>query len=93
LEGKIDMDETDAGASRATFGLLASRARPAMARANRPMFPFVMRQGSDDSPNGELQVGCRKIQMCLGERSARIELLLPRRPICYSGPTHYSRMQ
>ncbi|MBK9606005.1 MAG: M81 family metallopeptidase [Betaproteobacteria bacterium] len=58
----LDMDGTGARAGRAIFALLAGKARPAMAWGNRPMLPHVMRQGSDDSPNRELQARCREME-------------------------------
>jgi len=58
----IDMDGTGMRAGRAIFALLAGKARPAMAWGNRPMLPHVMRQGSDDSPNRELQARCREME-------------------------------
>ena len=58
----IDMYETGARAGRAIFDLLAGRVRPKMAWGNRPMLPHVMRQGSDDSPNRELQARCREME-------------------------------
>ena len=58
----IDMDGTGVRAGRAIFALLDGRARPAMAWGNRPMLPHVMRQGSDDSPNRELQARCREME-------------------------------
>jgi len=58
----IDMYETGQRAGRAILALLAGKARPAMAWGNRPMLPHVMRQGSDDSPNRELQARCREME-------------------------------
>ena len=58
----VDMDRTGERAGRAIFALLAGRARPALAWGNRPMLPHVMRQGSDDSPNRELQARCREME-------------------------------
>jgi microcystin degradation protein MlrC len=58
----IDMYETGARAGKAIFALLAGRAKPAMAWGNRPMLPHVMRQGSDDSPNRELQARCKEME-------------------------------
>ena len=58
----IDMYETGARAGKAIFALLAGQARPAMAWGNRPMLPHVMRQGSDDSPNRELQARCKAME-------------------------------
>jgi microcystin degradation protein MlrC len=43
--------------------MLAGRARPSMAWGQRPMLPHVMRQGSDDSPNHELQARCKDMEM------------------------------
>jgi microcystin degradation protein MlrC len=59
----VDMFDTGLRAGRAVFALLAGRVRPAMAWGNRPMLPHVMRQGSDDSPNRELQARCREMEM------------------------------
>ena len=58
----VDMHETGLRAGKAIFSLLAGRAKPAMAWGNRPMLPHVMRQGSDDSPNRELQARCREME-------------------------------
>ncbi len=59
----IDMFETGLRAGRAVFAMLAGRARPVMAWGNRPMLPHVMRQGSDDSPNRELQARCKEMEL------------------------------
>ena len=58
----VDMHETGLRAGKAIFSMLAGRAKPAMAWGNRPMLPHVMRQGSDDSPNRELQARCREME-------------------------------
>lgn len=58
----VDMHETGLRAGQAIFALLVGRAKPAMAWGNRPMLPHVMRQGSDDSPNRELQARCREME-------------------------------
>lgn len=63
----IDMYETGLRAGRPVLAMLAagpsgSGPRPVMAWGNRPMLPHVMRQGSDDSPNRELQARCRQIE-------------------------------
>ncbi len=58
----IDVYETGQRAGRAIFAMLAGQARPAMAWGNKPMLPHVMRQGSDDSPNKELQARCREME-------------------------------
>ncbi|MFO1200078.1 MAG: M81 family metallopeptidase [Burkholderiaceae bacterium] len=58
----VDMYETGMRAGSAVFAMLDGRARPAMAWGRRPMLPHVMRQGSDDSPNRELQKRCREME-------------------------------
>jgi microcystin degradation protein MlrC len=51
----VDMDLTAARAARILFDTLAGRVRPVMAWSNAPMLPHVMRQGTDDPPNRQLQ--------------------------------------
>ena len=58
----VDMHETGRRAGRALLALLAGKARPTMAWGRRDMLPHVMRQGSDDSPNRELQARCRAME-------------------------------
>ena len=58
----IDVYETGQRAGRAVLALLADRCSPAMAWGRQPMLPHVMRQGSDDSPNRELQARCREME-------------------------------
>ncbi len=58
----IDVYETGMRAGRAALALLQGKARPTTAWGNRPMLPHVMRQGSDDSPNRELQARCREME-------------------------------
>jgi microcystin degradation protein MlrC len=58
----VDMHETGLRAGRALLDLLAGKARPALAWGRRPMLPHVMRQGSDDAPNRELQARCRAME-------------------------------
>jgi microcystin degradation protein MlrC len=58
----VDVYETGLRAGKAIFKLLDGNAAPAMAWGNRPMLPHVMRQGSDDSPNRELQARCREME-------------------------------
>lgn len=58
----VDMFETGMRAGRAILAQLAGRARPALAWGQRPMLPHVMRQGTDDSPNREIQARCRAIE-------------------------------
>jgi microcystin degradation protein MlrC len=58
----IDMYETGLRAGRAVMKMLAGRVRPTLAYGRQPMLPHVMRQGSDDSPNRELQARCRQME-------------------------------
>ena len=58
----IDNYETGIRAGRPVFGLLEGEARPTMAWGNRPMLPHVMRQGTDDSPNRELQARTKAME-------------------------------
>lgn len=51
----VDMDATGERAARILFRMLAGDAHPAMAWGQAPMLPHVMRQGTDDFPNRELQ--------------------------------------
>jgi microcystin degradation protein MlrC len=58
----IDMYETAQRAGQPIFAMLRGEVQPTMAWGNRPMLPHVMRQGSGDSPNRELQARCREIE-------------------------------
>lgn len=58
----IDMYETGLRAGRAVLAQLAGKARPTMAWGRNPMLPHVMRQGSADSPNRELQARCKQME-------------------------------
>jgi microcystin degradation protein MlrC len=58
----IDNYETGLRAGRPIFRLLAGEGRPTMAWGNRPMLPHVMRQGTDDFPNRELQELTRRME-------------------------------
>jgi microcystin degradation protein MlrC len=63
---------------------LAGRARPAMAWGRRPMLPHVMRQGSDDSPNRELQARCREMEQA-GRAVASVFVGFPNADIVNAG--------
>ncbi len=80
----IDMFDTGLRAGRAVFALLAGRARPAMAWGNRPMLPHVMRQGSDDSPNRELQARCRDMEL-QGALAASVFVGFPNADVSHAG--------
>ena len=58
----VDVYETGQRAGRAIFAMLAGKASPTMAFGRAPMLPHVMRQGSDDAPNRELQARCRAME-------------------------------
>ena len=58
----IDVYETGQRTGRAVLAMLAGQAKPTMAWGRAPMLPHVMRQGTADSPNKELQARCRAIE-------------------------------
>lgn len=58
----VDYRETGVRAARPLFAMLRGAARPVMAWGNRPMLPHVMRQGSGDFPNRELQARARGME-------------------------------
>jgi microcystin degradation protein MlrC len=80
----VDMHETGLRAGRALLSLLGGRARPTMAWGRRPMLPHVMRQGTDDSPNRELQARCREMEAA-GALSASVFVGFPNADIEYAG--------
>lgn len=80
----VDMYETGLRAGRAVFALLAGRARPAMAWGQRPMLPHVMRQGSDDSPNRELQARCKEMEL-QGALAASVFVGFPNADVSHAG--------
>ncbi|HKI74338.1 MAG TPA: M81 family metallopeptidase [Pseudomonadales bacterium] len=51
----IDMFETGSRAAEILLDAMAGKVKPTMAWGNCPMLPHVMRQGTDDFPNRELQ--------------------------------------
>jgi len=54
----IDTYDTAKRAGEILLRAMRGEARPVMAWGNAPMLPHVMRQGSDDHPNRELQARC-----------------------------------
>ncbi len=58
----IDNYETGMRAGRPLVAMLKGEATPTMAWGNRPMLPHVMRQGTDDFPNKELQARTREME-------------------------------
>ncbi len=80
----VDVHGTGLRAGRAIIAKLQGRASPTMAWGNRPMLPHVMRQGSDDSPNRELQARCREIEQ-QGAFSASVFVGFPHADIVNAG--------
>ena len=76
----------DRPARRARRARAARRARRGrrMAWGQRPMLPHVMRQGSDDSPNRELQARCREME-AQGALSASLFVGFPHADIPNAG--------
>ena len=58
----IDMFETGELAARILFQTLHGEVTPVMSWGNAPMLPHVMRQGTDDFPNKELQGRVKEIE-------------------------------
>ena len=58
----IDMFETGVLAARVLFACLNSEVTPVMSWGNAPMLPHVMRQGTDDFPNRELQARAQEME-------------------------------
>jgi len=58
----IDMDQTAIRAGRALLQMLAGEVTPAMVWGNAPMLPHVMRQGTDDFPNQQLQARAEEME-------------------------------
>ena len=80
----VDMYETGLRAGRAVLALLAGRAKPTMAFGRQPMLPHVMRQGTGDSPNRELQARCREMEV-QGALAASLFVGFPNADIEYAG--------
>jgi microcystin degradation protein MlrC len=80
----VDIYETGQRAGRAVLALLQGQAQPTMAWGRQPMLPHVMRQGSDDSPNRELQARCREIE-AQGALSASVFVGFPNADIEFAG--------
>ena len=58
----IDMFETGARAAQVLFDSIEGRVTPTMVWGNCPMLPHVMRQGTDDFPNRELQQRAKEME-------------------------------
>ena len=58
----IDLYETAQRAGRPIYGMLEGKANPTLAWGRRPMLPHVMRQGSGDFPNKDLQAMTERME-------------------------------
>ena len=58
----IDNYETGMRAGKPIFAMLKGEVKPVIAWDNRPMLPHVMRQGTDDFPNREIQARCKEME-------------------------------
>ncbi len=58
----IDTRATGQRAARALLAQLQGRATPTMAWGRAPMLPHVMRKGTADSPNREIQARCQQME-------------------------------
>ena len=58
----IDSYETGIRAGRPTLAAIRGEVRPTVAWGQRPMLPHVMRQGTDDFPNSELQAMTKRME-------------------------------
>ncbi len=80
----VDMHGTGQRAGRALLAKLQGRARPTMAWGRAAMLPHVMRQGTDDSPNRELQARCREME-AQGALAASVFVGFPNADIANAG--------
>jgi len=58
----IDMDSTALKAGRLLLAGIAGKVKPTMTWGNAPMLPHVMRQGTDDFPNKQLQLRAAEME-------------------------------
>ena len=58
----IDIYETGVRAAKPVIAMIRDGIRPTMAWGNRPMLPHVMKQGSGDFPNEELQAMAQRME-------------------------------
>ncbi|MBT3700980.1 MAG: M81 family metallopeptidase, partial [Alphaproteobacteria bacterium] len=58
----VDIYETGVRAAKPIIAMIKDGIRPTMAWGNRPMLPHVMRQGSGDFPNQELQAMAQRME-------------------------------
>ena len=58
----VDMFETAERAARVLIATVENQVDPTLAWGNNPMLPHVMRQGTDDFPNRELQLRAKEME-------------------------------
>ena len=80
----VDVFNTGQRAGKAILALLAGQAKPTMAWGRAPMLPHVMRQGTGDSPNRELQARCRAME-AEGALCASVFVGFPNADITFAG--------
>jgi microcystin degradation protein MlrC len=80
----IDTYDTAKRAGEILLKAMRGEARPVMAWGNVPMLPHVMRQGSDDFPNRELQARCAAMS-AEGALSATLFVGFPHADIANAG--------
>jgi microcystin degradation protein MlrC len=80
----VDMFETGLRAGRPVIAQLRGGKKPALAFGRVPMLPHVMRQGTDDSPNREIQARCRAIE-AEGALAASVFVGFPNADVAFAG--------
>ena len=81
----VDYHETGMRAARPIFAMLRGEVRPVAVWGNRPMLPHVMRQGSGDFPNRELQARARAMEAEGGALAASLFTGFPHADIANAG--------
>ncbi|WP_086465414.1 M81 family metallopeptidase [Oceanibaculum nanhaiense] len=81
----IDVYETGTRAALPVIAKLKGKANPVMAWGNRPMLPHVMRQGTDDFPNKELQIRAHEMETTGGALAATLFTGFPHADIHNAG--------
>ena len=86
----IDTYDTAKRAGEILLRAIRGEVRPVMAWGNVPMLPHVMRQGSDDHPNKELQARCRRDERAEGALAASLFTGFPHADITNAGLRRWS---
>jgi microcystin degradation protein MlrC len=81
----IDTYDTAKRAGEILLTAMRGEAQPVMAWGNAPMLPHVMRQGSDDHPNRELQARCAAMSTGDGALCASLFTGFPHADIANAG--------